>query len=115
MSSSELVRPPITTVPSDRFDAEPGSSASASGSMPAIIETVVITIGRKRSRAACGSPSTLSSPRSTLRIAKSTSRIPFLLTSPTSMTTPMSENRLRLWWVSASAPSAPTAATGTRT
>jgi hypothetical protein len=50
-------------VPSERFAAEPGSSASASGSMPAIIETVVITIGRKRSRADCLIAESLSMPR----------------------------------------------------
>ena len=95
VSKSELVNPPITTVPSERFATEPGSSASASGVIPAIIETVVITIGRNRTRAASSIAVTLSMPARTRWPAKSTSKIPFLLTSPTSITTPMIEYRFK--------------------
>src|SRR5665213_1381488 len=54
-------------------------------------------------------------PRPSLRrrFAKSTSRIPFFVTSPISSTEPISENRFSVWPVSASEPSAPTTATGT--
>ncbi len=91
VSSSELASPPITTVPSERRDADPASSASASGNMPAIMETVVMTIGRKRSRAACLMAAAFSSPANTFTSAKSTRRMPFLLTRPTSMTVPIRE------------------------
>ncbi len=83
--------------------SEPSLSAKASGTMPKIMASVVIRMGRSRTRAASsracsrGRPSriwpvsgSLCGPRA--RMAKSTSKMAFLVTSPMSMTTPMMEN-----------------------
>ena len=72
--------------------SEPSVSAKASGTMPKIIARVVIRIGRSRTLAASSRASLRSMPSSRARIAKSTSKIAFLVTSPISMMTPMTEN-----------------------
>ena len=92
----------MTTAPSERAAAAaPRSSESARGSMPAIIATVVITIGRKRSKAAWIIAARVAFCVNRKRLAKSTSRMPFLLTSPTSSTQQMNEKRFNVWWVRA--------------
>ena len=45
---SELVMPPMTTIPRLERVLDPGSSASASGTLPAMTEIDVMMIGRKR-------------------------------------------------------------------
>ena len=98
-----MITPPITAWPIGARCSEPSVSANASGTMPKIIASVVIRIGRSRTRAACSSASVRSMPGcctepsgasvgSRERIAKSISRIAFLVTSPISMTTPITEN-----------------------
>ena len=103
----------MTTTPSDWRSAAPASSASASGSIPAIIATVVIKIGRNRVSAAMTIARSFECPASRERLANSTRRMPFFTTRPISKTVPISEKRLSVSWVSASAPSAPMIASGT--
>ena len=50
--SSELIKPPIKTVPIEARSSAPSVSPSESGSMPNTIAHVVIKIGRKRVAAA---------------------------------------------------------------
>ncbi len=59
----EVSRPPMTTTAIGARDSAPGSSLSASGSMPKDMVAVVIKIGRKRTRAASAKDSVLPSPR----------------------------------------------------
>ena len=80
----------------------PSVSAKASGTMPKIIASVVIKIGRRRTLAASSRASLRSMPciqrpsasshGARMRIAKSTSKMAFLVTRPISMTTPIREN-----------------------
>ena len=62
--------------------------------MPKIIAAVVIRIGRRRTCPACSSASCNAAPPRRARLAKSTSRIAFLVTSPISMTKPIIEKML---------------------
>ena len=52
----------------------------------------VIRIGRSRTRAACSAARSIDSPCSRSVLANSTTRIAFLLASPTSMTSPTWQN-----------------------
>ena len=63
VKNSELVKPPMITVPIDLRNSAPSVIPSASGIMPAIIATVVMTIGRKRIVADSRIASTSSIPR----------------------------------------------------
>ena len=82
--------------------SDPSVKAKASGTMPNTIASVVIRMGRRRTLAASNSASSRPRPgvrvpsgamlSSRERIAKSTSKIAFLVTSPISMMTPMTEN-----------------------
>ncbi len=60
--------------------------------MPNTIASVVIRIGRSRISAACSSACERAMPRARAWLAKSTSRIAFLVTSPISMMKPIIEN-----------------------
>ena len=62
--------------------------------MPKIMASVVIRMGRRRTRAASCRAAPRSIPSSRARLAKSTSRMAFFVTSPMSMITPMMENML---------------------
>jgi hypothetical protein len=53
----------MTAIASDARDWAPGSSPSASGSIPATIASVVMMIGRKRVWAASRMPSSRDFPR----------------------------------------------------
>ena len=63
VSSSELVRPPMITVPIDLRNSAPSVKPKASGSMPMIIAAVVIMIGRNRIEADSRTASTIARPR----------------------------------------------------
>ena len=83
------------------------------GSVPRTVEKAVIRIGRKRaadaSSAACWRPR----PSSRFCLANSTIRMPFLVTSPISITSPIWLNTLSVLPNTHSAPSAPSSASGT--
>ncbi len=114
--------PPITAWPIGARCSEPSVSASASGSMPKIIASVVIRIGRSRTCAACSSAAERSMPASRdpsartmpsrARMAKSISKIAFFVTSPISMTTPMIEKMFSVERKSSSASTTPISVSG---
>lgn len=81
--------PKKTPVPIPWRLAEPGPEAKTSGSMPRMKASEVITMGRKRSRAAVSAAETTSRPFSTSSLANSTIRMAFLATRPTSITSPI--------------------------
>ena len=100
-------------MPSGRRNSELGPVASTSGNEPSMAESVVIMIGRKRSRQAWKIASSGASPR--LRspsMAKSTIMMPFFFTMPISMMMPMKAISERSVPNSCSASSAPRPAEG---
>ena len=90
----------------------PSVIAKASGTMPKIMARVVIRMGRRRTRAASSSAAPRSMPSSRARLAKSTSKMAFLVTSPMSMITPMMENMLSVLRHITSAPTTPMSVSG---
>jgi len=56
-----------------------------------MVATLVMRMGRSRVTAASRTAATLSTPCSWSRLANSTMRMPFLATSPTSVTSPTCE------------------------
>ena len=97
-----MTTPPITAWPMGARCSEPSLRAKASGTMPKIMASVVIRMGRNRTRAAISRASWRDMPAtgwpsspvwsSRARMAKSTNKMAFLVTSPISMMTPMMEN-----------------------
>ena len=85
----------------------PSESASATGSEPIIVETVVISMARRRSGPALTTAATLSSPAARSWLMKSTSNIALLTTTPTKRMMPMKLISERRSPVSASRPKEP--------
>ena len=85
----EVINPPITARAIGALASAPAPMASASGSMPKIIATVVMMIGRRRIRPAESSEAARSPPSARSWLVKSTSRMPFFVTSPINMMTPI--------------------------
>ena len=81
--------PKNTPVPMSRRAAEPGPEANSSGRRPSIKAREVITMGRKRSRAAVRAADRAGSPLSLSSLANSTISMAFLATRPTSITRPI--------------------------
>ena len=81
--------PKKTPVPMPWRLADPGPLAKTSGSMPRIKASEVMTMGRKRRRAARMTAVRMSRPFSTSSLANSTIRMAFLATRPTSITSPI--------------------------
>ena len=99
--------------PSGRRSSAPSPKPIASGSAPKIAASVVIRIGRKRSRQASRTASTADSPRErSASIAKSMIRIAFFLTMPINRKTPISAMMEKSILKSNSASTAPTPAEG---
>ena len=80
--------------------------------MPPIIAAVVIRIGRSRTCPAVSSESCRVAPARRVRLAKSTSRIAFLVTRPISMMKPIIENMLSVVPVRSSARKTPISENG---
>ena len=76
--------------------SDPEPSASAIGSVPSVVEKAVIRIGRKRAADASSAASRRSSPSARFCFANSTIRMPFFVTSPMSITSPIWLNTLRV-------------------
>ena len=104
--------PPITARAIGARISAPAPIANASGSMPKIIASVVITIGRRRVEPALTSASLRERPSRRAWFAKSTSRIAFLVTSPISMISPIMLMMFRLSPVASSASATPTSDSG---
>ncbi len=94
-------------------DSAPGPTPMAAGSTAKIRAIAVISTGRMRMGAALRIASRLSTPSSRSWLAKSTSRIEFLVTRPKSRMIPIRLNRFSVWPVIQSPPSDPTIASGT--
>ena len=103
----------MIATPSGWRSSAPSPKPIASGSAPSAAASVVIRIGRKRSRQASRTASTADRPRArSASSAKSMIRIAFFLTMPISRKTPISamiENSIRNI---SSASTAPTPADG---
>ena len=115
VSTVEKSMPPSTAMPSGARESPPAPRPSAIGRMPTMVASAVIRIGRKRVFEACCTASTSGSPRSRSWFANSTIRIEFLVTRPTSITSPILLNRLSVVWVASSATSAPVKESATAT
>ena len=113
VTACETIRPPTTARPSGWRSSAPAPRPSAIGSAPIIAASVVIMIGRRRSRqawriASCGGRPWLRCASS----AKSIIMIAFFLTMPISIRMPMVAISVRSVLNSVSVSSAPTAADG---
>ena len=113
VSTSELKTPPMTTMPRLEREAEPGSSASASGMLPATTEKLVMMIGRNRVWALSLIAASLSKPALAQRVGVVDEQNAVLRRDADEQIVPISEKRLSVWCVRTSAPIAPIAATGT--
>ena len=81
--------PKNTPVPIAFRLADPGPEASTIGSMPNMNANEVISIGRKRSLAACSVALRTLTPASVSSLANSTISMAFLAASPISITSPI--------------------------
>ena len=103
----------MTARPSGAFCSEPSPSASAIGSIPRIIASAVMMIGRKRTWPASIAASTGPIPSSRISLAKVMSRLPLATPTPTAMIAPISDSTLIVVPVSTSIQSTPASAPGT--
>ena len=71
--------------------AAPGPETKVSGRWPKMVAALVIRMGRSRVTAALRTASTLDCPSRCSSLANWTMRMPFLATSPTSVTSPTCE------------------------
>ena len=108
----EVIRPPITARAIGARNPPPSPIPMAMGSMPKIMASVVITMGRRRTRPASMSAVRRSAPACLRSFALSTSRIAFFVTSPISMITPIMLIMLNVSSVSSSASSTPMSDSG---
>ena len=113
VSTCEIKSPPTIEMPSGRRSSEPVPEPSASGKPPSNAASVVIMIGRKRSRQAwwIDSSGDMFWSRSASS-AKSIIMMAFFLTMPISKMMPISAMMLNSLCVTISASSAPTPADG---
>jgi multidrug efflux pump subunit AcrB len=84
-----MIMPPSTPVPMERRAAAPAPEATTSGTTPRQNASEVMTIGRKRMRAAFTAASYAESPLSISWFANSTIRIAFFAASPMRVTRPI--------------------------
>jgi hypothetical protein len=103
----------MTAIPMGARLSPPAPRPSAMGSVPKMVEKVVIRMGRKRRFAASRAASTRLFPRARSWFANSTIRMAFFVTRPVSITMPIWLKRLSEVPVSASPASAPVTASGT--
>ncbi len=94
MSSVDTTRPPITAIAIGERNSPPAPTANAAGNMPAAIASVVMMMGRERLMPASMIAVVRSTPFSIASIAKSTSMIAFLVTMPSSISSPIATGRL---------------------
>ena len=104
--------PPMMARPIGAWISPPSLKASASGSMPKTMAMVVMMIGRMRIRPACSTASTMPAPALRAWLAKSTSRMAFLVTRPISITRPIMLKTLSVLFHSSSASITPISASG---
>ena len=108
LKTVDVRRPPITDMPIGARNSALAPMPSATGSIPAVMATVVMMIGRARLRAAMTKASWRLRPRlSREMIAYSTSRIEFFAAMPINMMRPINDVIDSELPVIASAPKAP--------
>ena len=112
VSSVEVMTPPMIARPIGACVSPLSPKPSASGNMPKIIAAVVIRMGRRRTCPAVSSASCSDAPLRRERLAKSTSRIAFLVTKPISITKPIIDRMLSVVLVNSSASSTPISVNG---
>src|SRR6185437_4213880 len=105
VSAVEVIRPPITAIAIGARNSSP--TAMATGSMPATMATVVMTMGRARLWPDSRMAVSRSLPARISSIAKSTSRMAFLATIPISIRKPIMTPSDRGFCVSIRASTAP--------
>ena len=91
VSNSDNDWPPITIIAIERRSSAPGPLPKASGSMPATSVTVVINIGRKRSRLACKMACRRGKPSRRRLFVWSICKIEFFFTTPNNTRMPSAE------------------------
>ena len=96
VSVTETMRPPMTERASGAYDSLPAPSASAMGTSPMTVASEVIRTGRRRTRTAKPTASRSSIPSAIILCVNSTMRMLFETTTPTIITTPMSDMMLRV-------------------
>ncbi len=106
------MRPPITASAIGCRNSAPSPIPSAVGNMPAAIATVVMTIGRARSRQALRSASVIGVPARSSSMANSTSRMEFFAHSPSSISRPIIAGRSNVLPNRTSAAKAPSSDSG---
>src|SRR2546428_127262 len=105
----DRVRPPMTASARGRCSSLPAPSPSARGSRPNNVHSVVIRIGRRRTRAASRIAVSSGTPAARIRSrVKSSRMMPFLTISPTSRMSPMKDETFSAVPVTSSSTSAPT-------
>ena len=82
------------------------------GSMPMIIASAVMTIGRSRVQPASTAASAAVRPSSMRSLANVTSRIEFAVATPIDIIAPISDGTLKVLWVRNSAQTTPAKAPG---
>ena len=91
VNSVPSAMPATITMPMELRAAAPAPVTSVSGKWPQTVATLVISTGRNRVAAACRTASILVRPVCCSSLANWTIKIPFLETSPTSVTKPTCE------------------------
>ena len=110
-----MIIPPITHTAMGARVSPPSEKARAIGSMPNTVAAAVIRIGRSRTRPASTSASSSFEPAARSALAKSTSKIAALVTSPISMMMPMKLKMLRVMPETQMPPKAPITESGSET
>ncbi len=108
----EKIIPPITATPIGRQVSEPSPVLTAIGTIPRMVVSEVINTGRRRERQAWATASYRRMPRSRMRLMKSMSTIPFLVTIPIKRTPPKAATILNVVLVSNKASTTPVKANG---
>ena len=112
VKNMELLRPPINAQARPFFHSEPAPWASAIGINPITMVMLVMRIGRNRNFVASIKASFNSIPFALKLFVKSTTRMAFLPSNPTSIIKPRMEKILKDCFASASASKAPIMAKG---
>ena len=112
VASVAAASPPMTARPSGATCWPPSPSASAIGTMPAIMAQLVIKIGRSRARPASTPASPAAAPSVRCRSANVTSRIALATATPMAMIAPMNDWMLSVVRVASSISATPATTAG---
>ena len=99
VTMTDTVRPPIIARANGAYCSLPASSARAIGIMPRIVANEVIRTGRKRTRQAGATASSIGMPAVLRDRVNSTMRMQFETTIPVIMMTPIRDMTFSVVWV----------------